>query len=281
MSEPTKPKNGISPEIHRFYDRFDEEKRLLTGFGQLERVRTQDILERHLPPAPAVILDIGGGAGIYSFWLAERRYEVHLVDPVSAHVNQAREEAQKHPEHPLASLKVGDASGLDHPDSTLDAALLLGPLYHLTQRTGRMRALEEVRRVLRPGGWVFAAAISRFASVLDGLFHGYLDDPEFVRIVDRDLEDGQHRNPTPNPLYFTTAFFHRPDEFIQEIEESGLNLAKTLAVDGVGCLLQNFEQHWQDHRKQGRLLDILRRLEEEPFLLGASAHLMAIARKPS
>ncbi len=279
MSEPTKPKDGISPEIHDFYGRFDEEKRLLTGVGQLERVRTQDILERHLPPAPAVILDVGGGAGVHSFWLAERGYEVHLVDPVPAHIDQAREGARKHPDHPLASMRVGDASSLVQSDSSVDAVLLFGPLYHLTEGIDRIRALIEARRVLRPEGGLFAAAISRFASVLDGLFHGYLDDPEFARIVERDLEDGQHRNPTPNPLYFTTAYFHRPEEFIQEIEESDLSLVKILAVDGVGWLLQNYEQHWQDNRKQSQLLDVLRRLEEEPSLLGASAHLMAIARK--
>ena len=281
MSKSAKPKGSLSPEIQDFYGRFDEKNRLLSGIGQLERVRTQDILERHLPTAPAVILDVGGGAGVHSFWLAERGYEVHLVDPVSAHIDQAREEARKHPDHPLASLRVTDASCLGQPDSSVDAVLLLGPLYHLTEKKDRMRALEEVRRVLLTDGWVFAAAISRFASVLDGLFHGYLDDPEFVRIVYRDLESGQHRNPTSNSLYFTTAYFHRPDEFIQEIEESGLRLMKTLAVDGVGMMLQNFEQHWQDKEKQDRLLGILRRLEEEPSLLGASAHLMAIARKAS
>jgi len=281
MSESTKPKEGVSSEIHDFYERFDEKKRLLTGVCQLEKVRTKDILERYLPPPPAVILDVGGGAGAYSFWLAEMGHEVHLVDPISAHIDQARQEAQKHSEHPLASVRVGDASGLVQVDCSVDGVLLLGPLYHLARRKDRLVALEEACRVLRPGGWLFAAAISRFASVLEGLFCGYLDDPEFVRIVDRDLEDGQHRNPTPNPLYFTTAFFHRTDEFILEIEESGLNLVKILAVEGVGWLLQNFEQHWQDQKKQAQLLNILRRLEEEPSLSGASAHLMAIARKAS
>ncbi len=226
-------------------------------------------------------MDVGGGTGIYSFWLSRQGYEVHLVDPVSAHIDQAQKEAKKHPEYPLARMRVGDAFGLDQPESSLDVVLLLGPLYHLTEKKDRLRALEEARRVLRPGGWLFAAAISRFASVLDGLFRGYLDDPEFVRIVDRDLENGQHRNPTNNLLYFTTSFFHRPDEFFQEIKESGLSVEKMLAVEGVGWLLQNFEERWQDPDKQAQLLDVLRRLEEEPCFLGASAHLMAVARKTS
>ena len=60
------------------------------------------------------------------------------------------------------------------------------------------------------GGVVLAAAISRFASTLDGLRLGLLDDPVFARLAEQDLRDGQHRNPTEEPRYFTTAYFHRP-----------------------------------------------------------------------
>src|SRR5437773_3466782 len=102
----------------------------------------------------------------------------------------------RQPEAPLASVTVGDARSLSWNDKTVDAVLLLGPLYHLTARADRIRALTEAHRVLKAPGLLFAVGISRFASTMDGLRSGFLKDAQFADIVDRDLKDGQHRNPT-------------------------------------------------------------------------------------
>jgi ubiquinone/menaquinone biosynthesis C-methylase UbiE len=112
-----------------------------------------------------VILDIGG-TGVCSFWLAEAGYSVHLGDPTDVQI-EAANRINFESANPLASCRVGDARTLDFGDATADAILLLGPLYHLTESQGRLRALAETARVLKPGGLLFAAAISRFASVLD------------------------------------------------------------------------------------------------------------------
>lgn len=80
-------------------------------------------------------------------------------------------------------MAVGDARNLDFETDSMDAVLLLGPLYHLQERPDRIAALEESLRVLKPGGVLFCAAISRFASFLDGMKQGYLFNPEFARIV--------------------------------------------------------------------------------------------------
>jgi hypothetical protein len=66
-----------------------------------------------------------------------------------------------------------------------------------------------------------AAAISRYASALDGLARKLSSDPRFVKIRDRDLADGQHRNDTDNLDYFTTAYFHRPDDLRSELQVAG------------------------------------------------------------
>jgi len=269
-------------DVIRHYETVAEAERLSRGTGQLEWVRTQELLTRFLPPPPYVVLDVGGGPGAYACWLAKRGYEVHLVDIVPRHVEQGLRASGEQPDRPLASAAVGDARRLARPDASVDAVLLLGPLYHLTERPDRVQALREACRVVRRNGIVLGVGISRFASLLDGLVRGYLDDSEYVRIVERDLQEGQHRNRTNNPAYFTTAFFHHPEELAAEVLEAGLRHEATLAVEGPAWLLQNFDAHWNDAARPSAdgLLKALRALESEPSVLGASAHLLAVARKP-
>jgi ubiquinone/menaquinone biosynthesis C-methylase UbiE len=263
----------LPPEILQHYAEGREAARLDAGHGLLERARTEELLARHLPPPPATILDVGGGPGRYAAGLAEQRYEVHLIDAVALHVEQARQAAPA-----LASARVADARALPFPDASVDAVLLLGPLYHLTERAERLAALRESRRVLRAGGPVLAVGITRFASLLDGLVSGYLGDPDYRRIVERDLLDGQHRNPTPR-AYFTTAFFHHPDELADEVREAGLEIVETVGVEGPGWLLPDLGRRWADPTERAHLLWAARAIEREPSLLGLSPHVMVVARR--
>jgi ubiquinone/menaquinone biosynthesis C-methylase UbiE len=268
-----------APEIAAHYAEGREAARLFEGRGQLERARTQELLRRHLPAPPATILDVGGGAGVYAFWLAAEGYEAHLIDLVPLHLEQARRSSEKQADAPLASIRLGDARRLEQRDESVDAVLLLGPLYHLTERTDRVLALTEAKRVVRPGGVVFAAGISRFASLLDGLHRGFLEDPTFVSLVERDLKEGQHRNPTNHPGYFTTAFLHHPEELQAEVQEAGLTVGEVAAIEGPADLVDDFERWWSDPQRRERLLWAIRAVEHEPSLLGVSPHLMVVARK--
>jgi ubiquinone/menaquinone biosynthesis C-methylase UbiE len=180
----------------------------------------------------------------------------------------------------IASIVVGDAQSLAQPDHAFDAVLLLGPLYHLTERRARLKALAEARRVLRPSGVLFASAISHFASLLDSLVSGFIDDPQFVPIVQQDLRDGQHRNSTGNPLYFTTAFFHRPEELREEVLAAGLAAVELAAIEGPGWLAKDFAQRWADESRRRQLLEWVRKVEHEPALMGLSLHLLAVAKHP-
>jgi SAM-dependent methyltransferase len=242
-------------------------------------VRTWELLGRHLPPPPGTVLDVGGAAGVYALPLAEQGYEVHLVDPVARHVEQALQASAGQPAAPLASATVGEARRLDRPDASVDAVLLLGPLYHLTGRADRVAALAEARRVLRPGGVVTAAAISRFASTYDGLLRGFLDQPGFEAIVERDVREGQHRNPTGRPEWFTTAYFHLPGELVAELAGAGLRPHAVVAVEGPGAVLPDVAERLADPARRERLLAAIRRVEAEPSLLGASSHLLAVAHR--
>ena len=94
----------------------DEAERLTAGRGKLERIRLHEILERFLPPAPAVICDVGGAAGVHSFWLAELGYAVHLVDVTPRHIDQARQRASRPGASRLASIALGDARAWIYPE---------------------------------------------------------------------------------------------------------------------------------------------------------------------
>jgi len=132
--------------------------------------------------------------------------------------------------------------------------------------------------VLRPGGVLVATAISRFASLLDGLAGGALAEPAFRAMVERDLADGQHRNPDPEgrPEWFTTAYLHRPEELAAEVADAGLALDGLYGLEGVGWLVPAL---WDDGPGLARAVEAARAVETEPALLGASAHLLAAARR--
>lgn len=163
MATPDGALDASPQQMQAYYAHGRERDRLARGEGLLEALRTQELLDRWLPPAPAVILDVGGAAGRYALPLADAGYEVHLIDPVPLHVQQALEGSQA-ARQPLASVLEGDARALPFDDASADAVLLLGPLYHLTTAKERSLALHEAGRVLRQGGVLVAAAISRFAS---------------------------------------------------------------------------------------------------------------------
>jgi ubiquinone/menaquinone biosynthesis C-methylase UbiE len=270
----------LPEDIEGHYSRGWEQQRLSGGQGELERLRTQAILARKLPPTPAVVYDIGGGAGVYSFPLAQQGYEVHLIDPVELHLEQARAHACSSG-IALASIGLGDARRLDIPASSADAILLLGPLYHLTEAADRLRALREAFRVLKPSGVLFAAGISRFASLIDGLKWGFFGDSEFRKIVAADLASGQHRNPVNHPAYFTTAYFQRPEELAGEVRSAGFHDAKIIAVEGPVWSAKRFSEAWDDPVQREKLMEFLSLIEQEPSILGASAHLMAVAKRPA
>jgi len=271
---------SLVEKITVYYEMGLEAQRLSGTVGELEFIRTKEIISRYLPGAPAVILDVGGGPGAYACWLAQEGYEVHLTDPISLHLEQAREASQDQPDFPVKSITLGDARKLDLPDGFADVGLLLGPLYHLTEWLDRISALQEAYRVLKQAGLLIAVGISRFASTFAGLIDGCFEDADFVSIARRDVVDGQHRNPTGKANYFTTAFFHHPDELRGEVQEAGFAVKEVLAIEGAAVFLQDLDEQWSDPVRKQRILEAVRWLENEPSVMGVTGHIIAIASKP-
>jgi ubiquinone/menaquinone biosynthesis C-methylase UbiE len=269
---------GIDRAVADYYAHAPEESRLEQGTGRLEEARTRELIERHTPPPPCEVLDVGGGAGVYALWLAERGHRVHLLDASPRLVEEARRRDERASRR-LASCHVADARALPVDSDSVQLVLLLGPLYHLTSADDRRRALREAVRVLRSGGVLVAAGISRWASALDGLAREVLVDARFRAIVEQDLRDGQHRNVTERVDYFTSAFFHTPAELREEVEGAGLTVEGLYGVEGPGWILPDVEERWSDPERRSVLLDVARLLEAEPAMLGSSAHLLVVGRK--
>jgi len=256
--------------ILHHYETIREERRITEGIGELELIRTREIAQRFLPPAPGSVLDVGGGTGVHARWLADAGYRVHVVDLTPRHVEFVHNELGA----PLVTAEVGDARELRHGDDSFDAALLLGPLYHLTERASRVQALAECARVVRAGGVVLAAAISRFASLFDGLARGYLFDDRFEAIAMRDLFDGQHRNPSNDPHWFTTAYFHRPDDLEGEAVDAGLTVLGLFGIEGMAGWLPDLDTPWATSRGRDTILAAARATETEASLRGLSPHMI-------
>jgi len=131
-----------------------------------------------------------------------------------------------------------------------------------------------------PGGVVVAMAINRFASLFDGLAQSYLFDPAFRAIVAQDLATGVHENPTGDPRWFTTAYFHRADELAAEATEAGLLVRETVGVEGMGHWIKSLASAFDDEDRREVVLDVARATEAEPSLMGLSPHLLTVATRP-
>jgi SAM-dependent methyltransferase len=264
----------LSTEILDYYRQGGEHTRLASGVGRLEFLRTWDVLSRVLPPAPAAVLDVGGATGVYAAPLARRGYRVHVVDAVPEHVEASSM-------LPGVSATLGDACTLAEPDASADAVLLLGPLYHLLDRADRVRAWREAGRVARPGAPVVGATITRYAALFDGLARDFYTDPLYRPIVESALVDGRHENP-PKSRWFTTAYFHHPDEVPAEVADAGLILDRVVIVEGpISLNGPRVTEMLADDRATQTLLDMLRKVEDDASLLGASSHLLTIATNRS
>ncbi|NYH42085.1 SAM-dependent methyltransferase [Micromonospora jinlongensis] len=173
-----------------------------------------------------------------------------------------------------SDARVADARALPDTDGGYDAALLLGPLYHLVRRADRLRALREAVRVTRPGGHVVAAAISRFAGPLDFAATGRLDEHllDEARTL---LTDGTNDLRTG----FTHAYFHRVEEITDECLAAGLTDVVVHGVEGPAWPAAEAAAGGPAQDAVfAAALDLARLYSTEPALIGASAHLLAAGR---
>jgi SAM-dependent methyltransferase len=264
----------LEAEIAAYYEQGGERERLSRNArGRLEFARMQDLLRRLLPGEGLDVLDVGGATGVHASWLASDGHKVTLVDPVPSQVAVAAG-------LPGVDAIVGDARDLPCGDAAFDAVLLMGPLYHLTDREHRVQAIAEARRCARPGATVAAVTINRSAGWADWLLfmaHG-IDRSISAEDSLRILREGDLRHYEQD--MFTTAYLSHPSETVSEFADAGLGVPDQYAVQGFPGFLPDLEKLIDDEEARGHLMDGLRVIEREPSLLGASNHLLTVAVVP-
>jgi ubiquinone/menaquinone biosynthesis C-methylase UbiE len=265
----------ISSDIDDFYSSTSEEGRLQLGLGPLEFERNKELISRYLPKKGRVI-DVGGGPGVYSEWLANLGHEVHLVDPVEKHIKQANKRSAK-TKKPFKTI-LGEAQKLTLQDSMADVVILHGPLYHLQSKKERLQALSEAKRVLKSGGILLGFAINHSASTLAALLNGFIHTPEIWEMCKAELTTGIHTAPKNMPGVLPSAYFHRPDELKAELEEAGFIYLNTYPVEGLVWLDKNYFESRADNKKKQAMTELTKITENDPALLSLSPHMMIAGR---
>lgn len=259
----------LDARVQTYYtEQFREAERLTvrSAQGRLELERAQELVRARIPPG-ARVLDVGGATGVHAAALAEAGHDVVLVDPVPAQVAAAAQVG-------TFDAVVGDARRLELGDDTFDAALLFGPLYHLAQHQDRLTALREAGRVVRSGGWVFAAAIPRLARLAAMAAGDVVPDPwpaAWTALLEHGAPTGAGR--------FPGGHFHTAEELGEEMAEAGLVQVSVCAVEGPDGL--GLEQVARvDEAVHQAALRVVRDLGHLPGYRDLSPHVMGIAQVP-
>ena len=256
----------IDRQVQAYYGGldWDEGARLTSrsAQGRLEFERTQELIAERIR-AGSWIADIGGATGVHAAALANAGHRVTLLDPVLEQVEQART-------HGTFEALVGDARGLPFEEASLDVALLLGPLYHLAAREDRLWALGEAIRVVKPGGWVFAAAIPRLARL--AAMSGGAGVP-------RGWEDLIEHGSSPAVGRFPGGHFHTSAELAGELSDAGLLEVEVVGVEGpAGLALEQLTEADDDLHRAA--LTIARAVGGQPGVQDLSNHLLGAGRRP-
>ena len=234
------------------------------------------------PSARPRVLDVGGGAGRYSIWLAERGYDVTLVELSETQRELAREKIGEHGVEDRVSVEPGDVRDLPHPDERFDATCCLGgPLSHVLDETGRRTAAQELRRVTASGGPVFVSVMGLLGATMitvqyAGRVEEKLDDlvllPDLVREGDYTPELTERHG--IDPAIFDCHFFRR-DELEALLSDAGLIVESVVALEGVAATRRS---HFEDLDAEDRdaIREVNDLLRTDPTVADVSPHMLAV-----
>ncbi|WP_422858481.1 class I SAM-dependent methyltransferase [Flagellimonas sp. S174] len=272
-----KSKQLINRNIERFYTKASEETRLSSGMGVFEFERVKTLIEKYIPNSSSRIIDVGGGTGRYSEWLAKKGHQVHLVEPVPKHLIIAQNRADKLKNK--FSVHSGESRKLGFPNNYADLILLHGPLYHLQNENDRDLTIQEAKRVVKNNGIILAFAINYTASTLVGLLNGLIHKKTFFEMCKEELTSGKHNPPDDFPWLLAEAYYHRPKQLMDEFIAHNLTCLNLYAVEGMAWLDKDFFANMLNCKRKKTLLELIAITENDNFLLSLSPHMMIAAQK--
>ncbi|HOJ47828.1 MAG TPA: class I SAM-dependent methyltransferase [Bacillota bacterium] len=249
----------------------NEWERLEKHFIEFEL--TKRFLNRYIKPGDRV-LDVGGGPGRYSLYLAQKGCDVTLADLSEENVRFAQEKAKE--EGVCIKAHQCDAREIDSiVDGLFDSILLMGPMYHLLEEADRVKCVEACLKLLKPGGVIFISFISSYA----GIIYSMKYEPEMILVPELEYQYQLFAEDKPFAgNAFTKAYFIRHADVLPFMEQFGL---EKLHLFGQESILAPNEPNIQAQPKEviDKWLDIAERVCEREDLLSYSEHLMYIGRK--
>jgi S-adenosylmethionine-dependent methyltransferase len=274
----TEPHDLAGAHIEQLYDNDPQRE-----WERMERHRTEfavtmRALRDHLPPPPARVLDCGGGPGRFAIELARLGYEVTLFDLSAENLRLARQRSAEAGVE-IAAYAHGTATDLSrYPDGAFDGVLLMGPLYHLLEASSRRRALDEARRVLSPGGVLFAAFITRYAPIR----YYAANDPAWIVTSPQELDQFLEQGAVPpqgEPGSGFVAYFAQPEEVRPLLREAGYEVRAVLGVEGLVSMIEG-QVNALEGEAWERWVELNYQLATDVTIHGCVEHLLAVAVRP-
>ncbi|MCD7826850.1 MAG: methyltransferase domain-containing protein [Clostridiaceae bacterium] len=254
-------------ELEKYYNKFNEEKRLTRRHGNIEYVTSMQYIHRYLQQfLEPKILDVGAGTGRYSVALSEEGYDVTAVELVRYNLGILKAKKSRVKAYQGNALKLSRFA-----DNTFDMVLLFGPLYHLYTFADKLQALSEAKRVAKPGGVVLAAYCMNEFSVIT---HGFKENCIKESLQAGKLTEDFQTISAEEDLYD----YVRVDEINRLQESSGLKRLQIIAADGPANYLRPVLNAMDEETYQLFLSYHLATCERYE-LLGASAHTVDILQK--